>query len=105
MPLIREAIVITVNALGEPHLAPLGLIAEGELQPGVFASLTLVDITPHMEASGVAHILGFMRAHLADGFASPDEVASLVAYVASSLASAITGAALRVDGGVIKSAF
>ncbi len=30
MPLIREAIVITVNALGEPHLAPLGLIAEGE---------------------------------------------------------------------------
>jgi uncharacterized protein len=30
MPLIREAVVITVNALGEPHLAPLGLIAEGE---------------------------------------------------------------------------
>jgi NAD(P)-dependent dehydrogenase (short-subunit alcohol dehydrogenase family) len=34
-------------------------------------------------------------------FASPEEVASLVAYVASPLASAITGAALRVDGGVI----
>ena len=30
MPLIREAIVTTVNALGEPHLAPLGLIAEGD---------------------------------------------------------------------------
>jgi uncharacterized protein len=30
MPLIREAIVTTVNTLGEPHLAPLGLIAEGE---------------------------------------------------------------------------
>jgi uncharacterized protein len=30
MPLIREAIVSTVNALGEPHLAPLGLIAEDE---------------------------------------------------------------------------
>jgi uncharacterized protein len=30
MPLIREAIVATVNARGEPHLAPLGLIAEGE---------------------------------------------------------------------------
>jgi hypothetical protein len=30
MPLIREAIVTTVNAHGEPHLAPLGLIAEGE---------------------------------------------------------------------------
>ena len=30
MPLIREAIVTTVNAQGEPHIAPLGLIAEGE---------------------------------------------------------------------------
>lgn len=38
-------------------------------------------------------------------FASPEEVASMVAYVASPLASATTGAALRVDGGVIKSAF
>jgi NAD(P)-dependent dehydrogenase (short-subunit alcohol dehydrogenase family) len=38
-------------------------------------------------------------------FASPAEVASLVAYVASPLASATTGAALRADGGVIKSAF
>jgi NAD(P)-dependent dehydrogenase (short-subunit alcohol dehydrogenase family) len=38
-------------------------------------------------------------------FASPEEVASLVAYVASPLAAATTGAALRVDGGVIKSAF
>ncbi len=38
-------------------------------------------------------------------FATPQEVASLVAYIASPLASATTGAALRVDGGVIKSAF
>ena len=38
-------------------------------------------------------------------FAHPDEVASLVVYVASPLSSATTGAALRVDGGVVKSAF
>jgi len=38
-------------------------------------------------------------------FATPQEVASLVAYVASPLSSATTGAALRVDGGTIKSAF
>jgi NAD(P)-dependent dehydrogenase (short-subunit alcohol dehydrogenase family) len=38
-------------------------------------------------------------------FAAPEEVASLVAYIASPRAAATTGAALRVDGGVIKSAF
>jgi NAD(P)-dependent dehydrogenase (short-subunit alcohol dehydrogenase family) len=38
-------------------------------------------------------------------FAAPHEVAAMVAYIASPLASATTGAALRVDGGVIKSAF
>ena len=38
-------------------------------------------------------------------FATPEEVAALVVYVASPRASATTGAALRVDGGVIKSAF
>jgi len=38
-------------------------------------------------------------------FAQPEEVASLVTYLASPLSSATTGAPLRVDGGVIKSAF
>lgn len=38
-------------------------------------------------------------------FARTEEVASLVAYVASPLSSATTGAALRVDGGVVKSAY
>ena len=30
MPLIRETIVITIDASGRPHIAPLGLIAEGD---------------------------------------------------------------------------
>ncbi|PTB86901.1 oxidoreductase [Pseudidiomarina aestuarii] len=38
-------------------------------------------------------------------FATTDEVASMVCYLSSPLASATTGAAVRVDGGVIKSAF
>jgi len=38
-------------------------------------------------------------------FIEPDEIASVVTYVASPLSSAINGAALRADGGVIKSAF
>ncbi len=35
--------------------------------------------------------------------ATPEEVAELVVYVCSPLASATTGAALRVDGGVVRS--
>ena len=38
-------------------------------------------------------------------FGTPEEVATLVTYVASPLASATTGAALRVDGGTAKNAF
>lgn len=37
--------------------------------------------------------------------ATVEEVAAMVAYIASPLASATTGATLRVDGGVVKSAF
>jgi NAD(P)-dependent dehydrogenase (short-subunit alcohol dehydrogenase family) len=35
-------------------------------------------------------------------FATPYEVASMIAYVCSTQASATTGAALRVDGGVVR---
>jgi NAD(P)-dependent dehydrogenase (short-subunit alcohol dehydrogenase family) len=36
-------------------------------------------------------------------FATVDEVASMVAYVSSPLSSATNGAALRVEGGIIRS--
>ena len=35
-------------------------------------------------------------------FATPDEVAAMIVYVCSARASATTGAALRVDGGVVR---
>jgi NAD(P)-dependent dehydrogenase (short-subunit alcohol dehydrogenase family) len=38
-------------------------------------------------------------------FATPDEVATMVAYVASPLSCATNGAALRVEGGVVRSIF
>jgi NAD(P)-dependent dehydrogenase (short-subunit alcohol dehydrogenase family) len=38
-------------------------------------------------------------------FTTPEEVAAMVTYLASPLASATTGAAVRVDGGTVKSAF
>jgi NAD(P)-dependent dehydrogenase (short-subunit alcohol dehydrogenase family) len=38
-------------------------------------------------------------------FETPDEIAHLVTFVCSPLASGITGAALRVDGGVVRAAF
>ncbi|HEY5973767.1 MAG TPA: SDR family oxidoreductase [Geobacteraceae bacterium] len=38
-------------------------------------------------------------------FATPEEVAALITYVCSPLSSATNGAALRVDGGVVKSCF
>ena len=38
-------------------------------------------------------------------FAEAEEVANLIVYVSSPLSSATTGAALRVDGGVVDSAF
>ena len=38
-------------------------------------------------------------------FTTPDEIGSTVAYFASELSSATNGAAIRADGGVVKSAF
>ena len=36
-------------------------------------------------------------------FATPDEVAAMIVYLCSAQASATTGAAVRVDGGVVRS--
>lgn len=76
------------ESLGEPPVMVghsmgglLAMVAAGEVRPAPFRALVLVDITPRWEASGVARILGFMRAHL-DGFASLEDAAERVAAYA-----------------------
>jgi NAD(P)-dependent dehydrogenase (short-subunit alcohol dehydrogenase family) len=48
-----------------------------------------------------ASIIGQNRTTLLERFIEPDEIASLVVYLASPLASATNGAAVRGDGGVL----
>jgi len=59
------------------------LLAEGEAESdnegNVFSALVLVDITPRVDMSGVAKVLGFMRANAKDGFGSIAEAAQAVA--------------------------
>jgi pimeloyl-ACP methyl ester carboxylesterase len=59
------------------------LLAEGQFEhdqgANVFSALVLVDITPRVDLSGVAKVLGFMRANAEQGFASIAEAAQAVA--------------------------
>ena len=59
------------------------LLAEGEAErdrdTSIFSALVLVDITPRVDPSGVAKVLGFMRANAGEGFASVAEAAQAVA--------------------------
>jgi len=88
---------ITVNSvLPGPTMDPQSARAEGFVKRSGKASM----------AEAQEEFINARRpTSLIKRFARPDEVASLIAYVASPLSSATTGAALRVDGGVVKSAF
>lgn len=55
-----------------------GLVVEGGEAPGTFSSLTLVDITPQMDANGVAKVMGFMSERVDSGFASLEEAADFI---------------------------
>ena len=80
-----DDLLAVCEQLGQPPSivgASLGgitaLLAIEKSGAAIFSSLTLVDVTPRLEAGGVERILQFMRAHL-DGFASVDEAAKAVA--------------------------
>ena len=59
------------------------LLAEGQSErdkgANVFSALVLVDITPRVDMSGVAKVLGFMRARAKEGFESIADAAQAVA--------------------------
>jgi NAD(P)-dependent dehydrogenase (short-subunit alcohol dehydrogenase family) len=81
--------------------------------PGPTASEGVVDFIKGMAASKGQDVKktedAFFKSarptSLLQRFEDPMEIAQTVAFVASPLASAINGAALRADGGVVKSAF
>lgn len=72
-----------------------GLLAEGVLSQGSFASLTLVDIAPRMEPDGVMRVVGFMEQHVETGFASPEEAAEVIAGYMPHRGRRGTGSGLR----------
>lgn len=80
----EDLLAVSDSLKSRPHLigASLGglagMTAEGDLSPGSFASLTLVDVTPTMNARGVTKIVDFMSAHAAQGFASPEDAAEAI---------------------------
>ncbi len=84
-----EDLVAVAHALpGRPALigASLGgmsgLVVETLVAPGTFSSLTLVDIIPRSDPSGVEKIMGFMGANLEHGFDSLEAAAdSIAAYL------------------------
>lgn len=58
-----------------------GLYAEGKAKLdgySLFSSLIMVDISPYMEAKGIANVQGFMREQMHNGFGSIDEVVAAV---------------------------
>jgi NAD(P)-dependent dehydrogenase (short-subunit alcohol dehydrogenase family) len=59
--------------------------------------------TVDLDAAGRAFVAEHRPTSLIGRLATVEEVASMVAYICSPAASATSGAALRVDGGVVRS--
>lgn len=69
---------------------------------GVAATIGQIAAAQGVEATSVRDaVIGQNATTLLERFIEPDEIAALVVYLASPLASATNGAALRADGGVL----
>ena len=87
------------------------LIADGEGGPAFFidAGGPVEPLIAAADAQGVTQdvieqqfLTNLRPTSLIKRFATTEEVANMVVYVCSEQASATTGAALRVDGGVVR---
>jgi NAD(P)-dependent dehydrogenase (short-subunit alcohol dehydrogenase family) len=87
---------VTVNAVLPGPTMTEGVRAMFEGQAGGPLGDDAVD------AAGRAFIADHRPSSLLGRLATPEEVANLVVYLASEQASATTGAAVRVDGGVVR---
>jgi pimeloyl-ACP methyl ester carboxylesterase len=69
-------------AIGASLGGMAALLAEGRAEHSsgkILSALVLVDITPRVDPSGVAKVMGFMQAHAREGFSSIAEAADVVA--------------------------
>ena len=88
-------------------------ITVNTIMPGPTASEGMVDFIQKLaDAKGITakqeeedFFKTVRPSSLIQRFATVEEVANLVAYISSPLASATNGSALRVDGGVVKTIF
>jgi pimeloyl-ACP methyl ester carboxylesterase len=55
------------------------LMAQGEADTALLHALILVDVTPRMDGTGIARVIGFMTERMRDGFASLEDAAQTVA--------------------------
>jgi len=88
---------VTVNAV-----LPGPTLAEGT--KAMFEKIA-IDKNISVEEAPLVFLKEKRPSSIIQRFATTEEVANLVVYVASPLSSATTGAALRVDGGVVDTSF
>ena len=55
------------------------LLAQGETEQALYRAIVLVDITPQMNQEGAKEIMDFMQTTQAQGFATLDEAADVIA--------------------------
>lgn len=93
-------------------LAGTGITVNSVL-PGPTRSRGVVEFLARMAAEAGQPVADIEReffnrarpSSLIKRFAEPTEIAAMVTYIVSPLASATTGAALRVDGGIVRNPF